>query len=91
MSADVLSDEEIRALTLWETDEEIPAFKMGWHFRREQRAGQPRPEAKALAGNSLPFAPLADWGQNERVAWERGWIAADAVYTALVDETGGRE
>jgi hypothetical protein len=74
---EILSDEEIRTLTLWETDSEIPAFKMGWCYRREHGPRETAPVAKELTENL---------GQNERVAWERGWLAANAVYELLFQE-----
>lgn len=69
---ELLTDEEIRALTVWESDEEIPAFKAGWRARMD--AGifeRPRcPEGRAVHPK---------WTQNARVAWERGWEHADVV------------
>jgi hypothetical protein len=74
----ILDDEEIRGLTLWETDGEIPAFKAGWRARAQEGPQTPAPEGRDRVG---------DLGQNERVAWERGWLAADAVYKRLINET----
>ena len=82
---DPLSDEEIRSLTLWETSPEIVAFKVGWCYRREHGHLKEPPEAKWFSGAPLAHSPSPDWGQNERVAWERGWMAADAVHTLLME------
>lgn len=85
MNAQPLNDDEVRLLTLWETDSEIPAFRAGWVYRRDHGPLTPAPEARAfLAAGLITLDPA---GQNERVAWERGWLAADAVYRLLVNET----
>jgi hypothetical protein len=81
-----LSDEEIRSFTLWETDTEIVAFKIGWCYRRKHGKRAGAPEAKSVAGTALTYAPSSDWGQNDRVAWERGWMAADAVHLLLAGD-----
>jgi hypothetical protein len=80
-----LNDDEVRLLTLWETDSEIPAFRAGWVYRRDHGPLEHSPSAKAFIAAGL--ITLDPTGQNERVAWERGWLAADAVYRLLFDET----
>jgi len=74
----ILDDDEIRNLTLWETDSEIPAFREGWVYRRTHGRTQEEPEAKLLG--------LYPRDQNARVAWERGWMACNAVYLALTGD-----
>lgn len=86
MSAQPLNDDEVRLLTLWETDSEIPAFRAGWIYRRDHGPLTPAPGARAFLADGL--ITLDPAGQNERVAWERGWLAADAVYNLLVQEEG---
>jgi hypothetical protein len=76
----VLDDEEIRNLTLWETDDEIPAFREGWIYRRTHGRVQPQDEPEA---KQLGLYPL---NQNARVAWERGWMACNAVYLLLTGD-----
>lgn len=83
-----LDDEEVRQITLWETDAEIPAFRAGWMYRRYQLPPVPQypssehpscsPEAKSLG--------LYPENQNARVAWERGWMACHAIYTKFFKE-----
>lgn len=83
-----LDDEEVREITLWQTDAEIPAFRAGWMYRRHQLPPVPQypspehpscsPEAKMLG--------LYPENQNARVAWERGWMACHAVYTKFFKE-----
>lgn len=74
-----LDDEECREFSLWETPAEIHAFRAGWQVRR---AHGPWPFVEAKA---LPW--ICDHGQNERVAFERGWLASNAVRNLLLDES----
>lgn len=75
----VLDDDEIRDLTLWETEAEIPAFRAGWLARRFGTYGCGEvPDAKALG--------LYPSNQNARVGWQRGWMACDAVRKVLLHD-----
>lgn len=75
----MLDDEEVRLFTLWETDAEIPAFRKGWRDRVDEG---PLPKEPAARDRNL-----YPENQNARVAWERGWIAANAVCKLLLDES----
>lgn len=70
---DALSDEEVRDLVLWETEGEIPAFRVGWCFYRDR--GVLPPDRYDPTGGL--------WGQNERVACGRGALACRAVREVL--------
>lgn len=76
-----LDDEEIREMTLWETDAEIPAFRAGWMYRRSQTMKESR---RFVYAGALGLYPD---NQNERVAWERGWGACESVYRVMFKET----
>lgn len=68
----LVTDEDIKKyFVLWEADEEVPAFKLGWRARID---------ADPHARPKQPDCGLGDT-QNQRVAWERGWLAADALCT----------
>ncbi len=72
-----LDDVEILEFVVWETRPEIEAFRVGWLARRILRVPPGEvPEAKALG--------LYRDDQNARVAWERGWMACDAVRKVLL-------
>lgn len=74
--SDLLTDEEIRVFTLWETDKEIPAWRAGWRARIVAGAYARPEEPEYGEGDS----------QNERVAWQRGWRSADAVCRLMCAE-----
>lgn len=69
----ILTDEEIRAFTLWETDEEVVAWAEGWRARIEAGPHNRPAEPEYGKGDT----------QNERVAWQRGWLSADAVCSGM--------
>jgi hypothetical protein len=73
MKTDALSDDEVRDLTLWETDGEIAAFRAGWCYYRDE--GHAPPDYHDPTGGA--------WGQNERVAFGRGALACQAVRDKL--------
>lgn len=72
-----LDDTEVRNLTLWETDAEIPAFRAGWMWVRTHWPHVPA----VVEARTMELYPE---DQNARVAWERGYVAARQVYSALM-------
>jgi hypothetical protein len=74
----LLTDEEVRAFCLWETDPEISSWRSGWRARMD-------------AGIFDHLVKEPDYGvgetQNERVAWQRGWLSAHHLCRTMSQES----
>lgn len=75
-----LDDDEIRGLTGWGDDAEIPAFRAGWLWFREHVHDPIGVHPGEAIGR---VHGLPHWGPSERRAFERGASAAQAVYDKL--------
>jgi hypothetical protein len=75
-----LDDDEIRDLTGWNDDAEIPAFREGWLWFREHRHRSIGMRSHETIGE-IYGSP--EWGPGERRAFEAGARAAQAVYEVL--------
>jgi hypothetical protein len=75
-----LNNEEIRWLTVWETDPEVEAFKVGWAWFRSAAQSSPDWPAVPLAS----YFNLYPESQNERMAWQRGATACELVYRLML-------
>lgn len=81
----LLTDREIRNLSLSGTDGEIPAFRAGFRVRIMVADGPAAEEAWEIAERyGAPEVDRLAFPQVERVSWQRGWMAAHAMLAVLV-------